>query len=320
MKNVDKITLENFPLEDYAENRAKYGHMEFLRQDSCQEIAPGVKYEECVYRRGDGVEVWVYLVHLPKSAPVQLAVAAAALHTAKPVKCHAEDFEKFFNIPVLFAMNAGFFHFFIRGGTDNGDLTPYGIQVVRGVEMARPGIVKDKVWYGYNFLAVDKTGRAFISNAPEYEAKLRGTLEYAVGGGMRLIREGKVFLYTDPLGKSEVKAPRTAVGFDADGNAILMCCDGRSKRSGGMSLADEIDLYMQLGNITELLNLDGGGSTTVVVKNRDGEHQIRNIPSGPAFPFSAERYGYEKTEPVGGEQARGVSDAVLIIPKQYPTT
>ena len=314
MDKMEKLTRENFPLQDYAEDRKTCGHMQLVRQEASWEIAPGVKYEECLYRRGDGVEVWVYLVHLPKDAPVQLAVAAAPLRTAKPVKRHAEDFEKFFGIPVLFAMNAGFFHFFLRGGADSGDLTPYGIQVVRGVELARPGRVKDKPWYGYNFLAVDKNGKAFISNAAEYDAKLRGTLEYAVGGGMRLIREGQVFLYGDPLGKG-TKAPRTAVGFDPEGNAILMCCDGRTKRSGGMSLADEIDLYQQLGNITELLNLDGGGSTTVVVKDSDGQHEIRNIPSGPAFPFSGERYGFEKTEPVGAEQARGVSDAILIIPK-----
>ena len=316
MENIEKLTRENFPLEDYAENRKTYGHMRYVRQEACQELAPGVKYEECLYRRGDGVEVWVYLVHLPKDAPVQLAVSAAALRTAKPVKRHAEEFEKFFDIPVLFAMNAGYFHFFIRGGADSGDLTPYGIQVVRGVELARPGRVKDKPWYGYNFLAVDKTGKAFISDAAEYDAKLRGTLEYAVGGGMRLIREGQVFLYGDPLGRADAKAPRTAVGFDREGNALLMCCDGRTKRSGGMSLADEIYLYRQLGDFTELMNLDGGGSTTVVVRNHTGEHEVRNIPSGPAFPFSGERYGYEKTEPFGAEQARGVSDAVLIIPKQ----
>lgn len=316
MHKTERLMLENFPLEDYQENRKQYGHMQFVRQAFCREIAPGVKYEECLYRRGDGVEVWVYLVHLPKDAPVQLAVAAAPLRMAKPVKRHAQEFEQFFGIPVLFAMNAGFFHFFLRGGTDSGDLTPYGIQVVRGVELARPGRVKDKVWYGHNFLAVDKTGRAFISDAPEYDAKLRGTLEYAVGGGMRLIRDGQVFLYSDPLDTPQAKAPRTSIGFDAEGNALLMCCDGRTKRSGGMALADIIDLYQQLGDFPELLNMDGGGSTTVVVKNENQEHEIRNIPSGPAFPFSGERYGFEKTDPVGAEQARGVSDAVLIIPKQ----
>ena len=96
MHKTERLMLENFPLEDYQENRKQYGHMQFVRQAFCREIAPGVKYEECLYRRGDGVEVWVYLVHLPKDAPVQLAVAAAPLRMAKPVKRHAQEFEQFF--------------------------------------------------------------------------------------------------------------------------------------------------------------------------------------------------------------------------------
>ena len=84
MHKTERLMLENFPLEDYQENRTQYGHMQFVRQAFCREIAPGAKYEECLYRRGDGVEVWVYLVHLPKDAPVQLAVAAAPLRMAKP--------------------------------------------------------------------------------------------------------------------------------------------------------------------------------------------------------------------------------------------
>jgi exopolysaccharide biosynthesis protein len=161
---------------------------------------------------------------------------------------------------------------------------------------------------------VDKKGHAFISNAAEYNKSLRGKLEYAVGGGMRLIQDGEIFLYGDPLGASEAKAPRTAVGFDADGTAILLCADGRTKHSGGLSLADEIDIYQQLGDIRELLNLDGGGSTTVVLRE-DGEYRVKNIPSGSKYPFSGERYGYENQEPTGDELARGVADAILVIPK-----
>jgi len=310
MDRTEKLTQQQFPLEDYASDRAACGHMALLRQTECRQLAEGVVYRECLYRRGDGADVWVYLTTISPNAPVQLAVAAAPLRTAKPVPSHARDFEKHFGIPVLYAMNASFFHFF-----NQGDLTPYGIQVVRGVEMARPGLLNEKPWYETNFLAVDRNGRAFISSAAEYDRSLRGTLEYAVGGGMRLIREGKICLYQDPLGEKYATAPRTAVGFDADGNTILLCADGRSKRSVGLSFGDLIEIYQQQGTITELLNLDGGGSTTVVLRDADGVHRIRNVPSGPAYPLSKARYGIEKKEPAGEEQVRPVADAVLIIPK-----
>lgn len=316
MSKVHKLTLQQFPLGDYAADRAEHGSMQFVRQVECRELAEGVTYTQCVYRRGDGAEVVVYLTRIRPDAPVQLAVAAAPLWTSKPVKLHAEDFENHFGVPVLYAMNAGFFHFFMRGITDPGDLTPFGIQVVRGVEMARPGLLKEKPWYGCNFLAVDKEGKAFISNTEEYNRSLRGKLEYAVGGGMRLIQNGEIFLYLDPLGDRTTKAPRTAVGFDTDGNTILLCADGRAKRSAGLTFADLIDIYQQQGNITELLNMDGGGSTTVVLRDADGVLRVKNVPSGPAYPFQYARYSMERGEPQGDEQVRAVSDAVLIIPQK----
>lgn len=310
MEKIELLTRKQFPVRDYAADRAELGHMTFVEQTDCRLLAEGVTYRECLYRRGDGSDVWVYLTTISPNAPVQLAVAAAPLWTSKKVTTHARDFENFFGIPVLYAMNASFFHFF-----NNGDLTPYGIQVVRGVEMARPGIVKEKPWYGFNFLAVDKEGKAFISNADAYNAQLRGKLEYAVGGGMRLIRDGELYLYEDPLGNGPQTAPRTAVGFDTEGNTILLCADGRSKRSAGLSLGDIIDIYLQQGQITELLNLDGGGSTTVVLKDEAGQFQVKNRPSGIALPCSQLRYDIEKSEPQGDEYARAVADAVLIIPK-----
>lgn len=311
MNQMDKIIAKQFPPLDYEADRATHGHMEPVRLVRSRTLAEGVSWQEWLYRRGDGADVWVYLTKIAAHAPVQLAVAAAPLWTSKRVTTHAKDFEEFFGIPVLYAMNASFFHFF-----NNGDLTPYGIQVVRGVEMARPGIVKDKPWYGFNFLAVDKEGKAFISNAEAYNAHLRGKLEYAVGGGMRLIREEKVYLYEDPLGKGFMPAPRTAVGFDTEGNTILLCADGRSKRSAGLTLTDIIDIYRQQGRITELLNLDGGGSTTVVLKDEAGNFRVENVPSGTALPVNNVRYDIEKKEPQGDEMVRAVADAVLIIPKQ----
>jgi len=181
------------------------------------------------------------------------------------------------------------------------------------VDMALPAMLeKKKPWYSHNFLAVDKSGHAFICNSEDYYRNWRGKLEFAVGGGLRLIRDGVITLHRDQHGH----APRTSVAIASDGSVILMCADGRTKRSAGLSFGDMIELHLQLGfEIRELLNLDGGGSTTVVLRDEDGVHRVKNVPSGPPLPISYEKYGIQRPEPHGSEQARSVADAILVISK-----
>ncbi|HEY3247256.1 MAG TPA: phosphodiester glycosidase family protein, partial [bacterium] len=68
--------------------------------------------------------------------------------------------------------------------------------------------------------------------------------------------------------------PRTAVGTLADGRIVLFVVDGRSPyHSLGMTL---LELAMELRRLgaVDALNLDGGGSTTMVVHGR-----VINLPS-----------------------------------------
>jgi hypothetical protein len=71
--------------------------------------------------------------------------------------------------------------------------------------------------------------------------------------------------------------PRTAVGMDLQRNRLwIVVADGR--RDGiaeGMTLPELADLFQALG-VTEALNLDGGGSSTMVVRGR-----LMNRPSDP---------------------------------------
>ena len=313
-KNHEQVILETFPLRDFEDDRALLGRVQLAETVEGFEITPGLTYRKSRYTLGDGRDAWVNLAFLAPDAPLQLAVYAAPLRTIKTVKEHCTSYEKAMDTTVYLGINASFFHFF-----HNGDLTPYGIQVMNGVEMALPALLeKEKPWYSYNFLAVDKQGKAFVSNADEYYKTWQGRLFAAVGGGFRLIRDGKICLHSDQQGGEYNHAPRTAVAFAEDGTVILMCADGRSKISAGVSYGDMIEIVQGLGHtITELFNLDGGGSTTMVLRDPDGEHRVLNIPSGPAFPLNYQRYGMVRPEPCGDSQVRGVADAVLVIPKQY---
>ena len=68
--------------------------------------------------------------------------------------------------------------------------------------------------------------------------------------------------------------PRTAIGVLADGRALLLVVDGRQPAlSVGMSLEELAQLLVEFGAV-DAINLDGGGSTTMVV-----DKAIVNRPS-----------------------------------------
>ncbi len=81
----------------------------------------------------------------------------------------------------------------------------------------------------------------------------------------------ETFIYT--------RHPRTMIGVDRRGQIWLVAIDGRQPDySIGMTLPDLVRLSYRL-ELRDALNLDGGGSTTMVVRGK-----IVNRPSDPAGP------------------------------------
>ena len=73
-----------------------------------------------------------------------------------------------------------------------------------------------------------------------------------------------------------MRHPRTLIGVDSDGTIWMAAIDGRQPdHSIGMTFADLARLAERL-KLRDALNLDGGGSTTMVVKGK-----IVNKPSDP---------------------------------------
>ena len=106
----------------------------------------------------------------------------------------------------------------------------------------------------------------------------RGRLCALVGGWPRLVVNGASI--ADSVDRLEgtfprfsvTRHPRTAVGFSRDSTALyLITVDGRSESSSGMSLAELASLMQSLG-VAQGLNLDGGGSTTLVLGGRVVNH------------------------------------------------
>jgi len=96
-------------------------------------------------------------------------------------------------------------------------------------------------------------------------------VEFLVGGSHVLIQNGEP---TDPELLAGPRHPRTAIGIDAEGYLYLVVVDGRSDDSIGMTLA-ELQAYLAGFDLVSAINLDGGGSSTLVL-----EGAVMNTPSG----------------------------------------
>lgn len=96
----------------------------------------------------------------------------------------------------------------------------------------------------------------------------------ALGGREVLVRDGEVAT-TD----RDASHPRTAVGISAEGTRMLLVTiDGRQTGSRGMRLTELADLMVDLG-AAQALNLDGGGSSTMVARHPGTEPRVVSSPS-----------------------------------------
>ena len=114
-----------------------------------------------------------------------------------------------------------------------------------------------------------------------------------IGGGPQLIKDGRIDISNaaEEILPAFVNTghPRTAIAKLKSGQILLVTVDGRQPgESIGMSLTMLADLLIEFGAI-DAINLDGGGSTTMVIRNK-----LVNRPSDAT-----------------GE--RPVSDAILIF-------
>jgi exopolysaccharide biosynthesis protein len=112
----------------------------------------------------------------------------------------------------------------------------------------------------------------------------RPHLRTVVGGWPIIVRDSVVTRAADSAGASfaPVRHPRTAIGLARHGRElILVVVDGRQKPySDGMTLRELAELFRALG-ATEVLNLDGGGSSAFVLADSMAPTGVRvlNRPS-----------------------------------------
>ncbi|MHA7297596.1 phosphodiester glycosidase family protein [Pseudarthrobacter sp. MDT3-1] len=166
-----------------------------------------------------------------------------------------------------------------------------GTDVQRLLELAKPGA------------HLGLTSELVAADGKEFEA---GPGSHVLNGGPALIEDGKIGVTArrdgmvhdrNPgmfYGWAHKRNPRTIAGTDAAGRLVLVTVDGRQTGSLGLSLQESAQVAKSLG-LTEAINLDGGGSTTMVVNGA-----VVNTPSN------------------AGAAERPVGDALVVLPGREP--
>jgi len=160
----------------------------------------------------------------------------------------------------------------------NGDF--FDAKATKDTEGAKTGYIKGKpaapvgmamtdgrLWHqntALPYLEITSFNTAKIIDAP---GKMPDSAaKQIVGGGQIILRNGIAIKYQSSFATD--RHPRTAVGISRGGKCLtLLVVDGRQpSHSIGMSLAELANEMIQLG-CKDAINLDGGGSTTLVYRD-----------------------------------------------------
>jgi exopolysaccharide biosynthesis protein len=203
---------------------------------------------------------------MPNNAPI------FAMQTVRSMAIHRDNAS---GGKVLAAVNADFYN--MSTGV------PQGVVVMEGT------VVKDylSTTDNWTYFAIKKDGKPQVGYASSLTPANYTNFQDAVGGGVHwLVKDGAKGSW---LG--DTREPRTAIGYTTNNIVYIVVIDGRrNDHSIGMELTDVSTVLHSLG-VHQGINLDGGGSSTMVLKengtfavaNRVSGTSARNVANGLAI-------------------------------------
>lgn len=160
---------------------------------------------------------------------------------------------------VIAASNGDYFHW---TGEPDGAVHKDGVIIKE--------LPEDKFFFG-----IRGDGTAVIGDHRIYGHE-KDDLTEVISGRFFLMHYGEIM--TDHLIDTSIE-PRTTVGLLSENDVVFMWVDGRAiGYSAGLSLRDMAKIYNAIG-ATEAINLDGGGSSTFIMREKDGDYEFHNRPS-----------------------------------------
>ena len=230
------------------------------------EVAPGIVYTEIVYDDKNGAQVRAYAISIMNgAASIQTTMPSDSADKIGSVSNMKNQLSSAISNGknVIAGVNADFFD---MGGTN----VMRGLCIKDGKLISGTG---DRPWFG-----ITTDGVAVMGTSDEY-LNYKGKLNTAVGASHVILKNGATANLSIGTEFSDTRHPRTAAGVTSDGTVVLIVVDGRQPEiSNGASLAD-LAYIMSTLDCINAVNLDGGGSSTFILKNEKGELVTENSPS-----------------------------------------
>jgi hypothetical protein len=213
-------------------------------------------------RMADGAETTLHVALHPRA---QTTLEIVRLPRPRPLVAHCAEHG------IQEALVGGFF---VR--RDGVSTDPLGELRTRGVR--RRSVPFDAPWGDLRACVHSLGGEVTIARRPELPAAPAGDLLQA---GPLLVRDGAVvdgdvegFSAGQRQFDSDITAgryPRAALGLTRD-HLVAVACDGRADDEAGLTMVELAHAMRELG-CDSAMNLDGGGSTSLVSEGR-----LRNVP------------------------------------------
>lgn len=171
-------------------------------------------------------------------------------------------------------------HFAVNGGPFQSNGDSVGGVVVDG-QVVSPDFQDFNV--GFGRIYTNQWILGGITNSSEVTSL---QVEHYMTGFDWLVYEGKVVVKSERRHlRKHHRAPRTAIGVDKYGHLLLLVVDGCEAcfRHQGLTVEELASLFQAHG-VHHAINLDGGGSTTLVQ-----DSQVLNVPTCRDVPWKCER-------------------------------
>lgn len=244
-----------------------------------QQLFEGVEYIREV--RQTPVAQVIHIIRInTKAAGLRFFVSPGVVSDANPPReVQAQNTSTFLSTNKLqIAINGDFFHpFFSRTPFDYYPRTGDWVNIL-GFAASNGDVYSDGALQRYGAIFFSEDNRAAF-DWPD------GTVYNAISGDRYCLREGKVATeeFTDDY--HHEPHPRTVIALSEDRQTVLLIVvDGRQPNySEGASLEDTAQIALKYGGWTAL-NLDGGGSTTLVVADEAGQPRFLNTPIDNYIP------------------------------------
>ena len=239
--------------------------------DTSFQVSPGVEETDISYynRKGLSTSAFILKVDL-KNPAVDLKAATpfdlnslGTLQTVTAMAAYVDGPGR----RVMAGLNGDFYN-----TTTN---IPQGIVYKNGVAV-KPAYTDntDKPQQGLSFFAILKDGQPFIGDKDVDYPAMKTQLKEALGGGVFLVKDYALMPQNIPT-----VTARTCIGITSDNVVYFLEVDGGNFYfSNGISYQELGEIMKALG-VKDAINIDGGGSSTLMIKHPLADvWQVRNKP------------------------------------------